>query len=239
MISTYDVLKAFRKAKSQGKDLPFVLSDDEKTLISKDGKVTATIEEFAQFMREREHCDFEVIYSEHVSLTTVYRCCECGTVIFGGDDDERYDPLLRCPTCGGYETHLTYWTKEAIENDTNKQESIALYEQLRKDQEEASKRYIARGGLYDWQLFKKDWQGKKHSVHVELQHFKTNKWYKADTWLKIDAGKRSADGVCYAMNKHYSIPLSPYAFYIQCVYPYTKKCHPDFKKYLPWQKHEV
>ena len=239
MISKYDVIRTFKRAKEQGKDLTFVISDDLKTLTCKDGSMTCTIEEMAQFMREKEHCDFEVVYSEHVSLATVYRCRECGTVIFGGDDEERYDPLLCCPTCGGYETHLAHWTREEIALDPKKQESIALYEQLQYEQEEAAKRYVTRGGLYDWQLFKKDFNGKNRSVHIELQHFKVNKWYKANTCLKIDAGKRSDDDVAYVMDKHYSIPLSPYAFYIQCIYPYTKKCHPDFRKYLPWQKHEV
>jgi hypothetical protein len=239
MIYTYDVIRTFRRAKEQGKELPFTINDDNKTLTSKDGKVTVTVEEMAQFMREKEHCDFEVVYSEHMSLTTIYRCRECGTVIFSGDDEERYDPLLCCPVCAGYKCQTEYWTGDAIKNNPQKQEAIAFYEKMQHEQEEASKRYIARGGLYDWQLFKKTWCGKKHSIHVELQHFKVKKWWKADTWLKINIDNQSSDGVGHIINRQLSIPLSPYAFYVQCIYPYTKKCHPDFKKCLPWQRHEV
>lgn len=239
MISVYDVIRTFRRAKEQGKDMPFIISDDHKTLTSKDGKVTVTVEDFAQFMREKEHCDFEVVYSEHATLTTVYRCRECGTVIFGGDDEERYDPLLCCPVCAGYKCQTEYWTGEAIKNDPKKQESIKFYEEMQREQEEASKRYVARGGLYDWQVFKKDWYGDKHSLHVEMQNFKNKKWYQANTSLEISIGDKDDVGVGYTVKKFHSIPLSPYNFYIRFVYPYTKKCHPEFKKYLPWQKHEV
>lgn len=239
MITTYDVIATFRQAESKGKDLLFKLSDDKKTLTSKDGKLTATVEEFAQFMREQEHCDFEVVYADHGSLTTIYRCKECGTVIFGGDDEERYDPLLCCPVCAKYETSLEYWTGESITLDAQKRESIAFYERTQKEQEEASKRYHARGGLHDWQIFKKSWYGKRRSLHLELQNFKNQKWYKANTSLEIHIGERDGDGVGYYVKKFRSIPISPYAFYIKCIYPYTQKCHPEFRKYLPWQKHEV
>jgi DNA-directed RNA polymerase subunit RPC12/RpoP len=239
MITTYDVIRTFKRAKEQGKDLTFIISDDLKTLTCKDGSLTVTVEDFAQFMREKQHCDFEVVYSEHMTLTTVYRCKECGTVIFGGDDEERFDPLLCCPTCGGYETHLPYWTHEEIQLNVQKQESIAFYEKMQYEQEEASKRYIARGGLYDWQIFKKDWHGKKHCLHVELQHWKVKQWWKANTVLEINIGDKRVDNCGYVVKKSHSIPLSPYAFYIKHIYPYTKRCHPEFKKYLPWKKHEV
>ena len=55
--------------------------------------------------------------------------------------------------------------------------------------------------------------------------------------LKIGVGDK--DGMGYSMNKYYRIPLAPYSFYIQFVYPYSKKCPPDLRKYYWWQKRPI
>ena len=68
------------------------------------------------------HCDFECIYNEHVSLDVVYKCNECGTIIFTGDD-ERYDINLACPVCANY-NHSNYWTQEMIESDPDKKRYV-------------------------------------------------------------------------------------------------------------------
>ena len=116
------------------------------------------------------------------------------------------------------------------------------------EEAEAYKRREARGGLYDWEIWKKKIYGKKRYWGFELQDFgrklgvsKINPnykrpWYKCNLELTIDTGKKDEDSIGYSVTKHYRIPLAPYSFYIQFVYPYSKKCAPDLRKYYCWQK---
>ena len=247
MISRYDVIRAFEMADKKGEKLAMYLSEDKKSLMdTKTGEFVCSMEEYIDYMKRKLHCDFECIYSEHASLTTIYRCKECGAVIFTGDD-ERYDPNLKCPVCAGY-NHNDYWTKEEIEADEKKQKQIQLYIDIMEEEAEAYKRRQARGGLYDWQIWKKKIYGKKRYWGFELQDFgrqlgvsKINPnykrpWYKCNLELTIDTGKKDEDSIGYSATKHYRIPLAPYSFFIQFIYPYSKKCHPDVRKYYPWQK---
>ena len=247
MISRYDVIRAFEMADKKGEKLAMYLSEDKKSLMdTKTGEFVCSMEDYIDYMKRKLHCDFECIYSEHASLTTIYRCKECGAVIFTGDD-ERYDPNLKCPVCAGY-NHNDYWTKEEIEADEKKQKQIQLYIDIMEEEAEAYKRRQARGGLYDWQIWKKKIYGEKRYWGFELQDFgrqlgvsKINPnykrpWYKCNLELTIDTGKKDEDSIGYSATKHYRIPLAPYSFFIQFIYPYSKKCHPDVRKYYPWQK---
>ena len=245
MLNKYDCIRIIERLERDGKQSWMKLSEDKNSVMDREsGKYVCSIDTFTQHMREKMHCDFECIYHEHASLTTIYRCKECGAVIFTGDD-ERYDPNLCCPVCSDYK-HSDYWSKEEIEADENKQKEIQFYLDYMEEMEEQEKRRKARGGKYDWEIWKKTFYGKKRCVRLELQDFgrqlgksKINPdykrpWYRWNLTMHIDVGEK--DGVGYSMTKHHRIPLSPYAFYIKCIYPYTKKCHSDFKKPLPWQK---
>ena len=125
MISKYDVIRAFEMADKKGEKLAMYLSEDKNSLMDTEtGEFVCSMDTYVDYMRKKLHCDFECIYHEHASLTTIYRCKECGTVIFTGDD-EHYDPNLKCPTCSDYH-HWSgeFWTKEEIEADEDKQKAI-------------------------------------------------------------------------------------------------------------------
>lgn len=248
MISSYDVIRAFKIADEKGEKLAMCLSEDKKSLLdTKTGEYVCSMETYIDYMKKKLHCDFECIYHEHASLTTIYRCKECGTVIFTGDD-ERYDPNLKCPVCVGYHHWGEYWTKEDIEADEKKQKELQFYADYMEDMREQDKRREARGGKYDWQIWDKKIYGKKRCWIFELEDFgrrlgpsKLNPnykrpWYKCNLELKIGIGDKDDNGISYAMTKHYRIPLAPYSFYIQFIFPYSKKCTADLRKYYPWQK---
>ena len=239
MISKFDVLKAFRRAKEEGRDLGMVLSEDEKSVLdSKTEEYLCSIDTYVTYLRQKLHCDFECIFYEHASLTTIYRCNECGTVIFTGD--ERYDPNLRCPVCAGYHHWGKYYTKEDMDNDPKKREEVQLYIDWQKEMDEAEERRKASGGLYDWQVFEKKWYGKKYFFGLEMTDFgrhlgekkKENKpWYKRMIDLEFRFGSKGDSEISYTVDKHFKIPLSPYSFYVRFIYPHTKKGR-EFKKGL-------
>lgn len=228
MITTYDVARMLKKQKERGDPAPFYLDEDGKTLIDNEtNKGFSTVDEFADYLRKNYHCDFECIFHEHASLTTIYRCKECGTVIFGGDD-ERYDPKLCCPTCGNYKTHLTYWTKEEIDLDVNKQSVIKAYEKWTEKMRERDARRERRHGLYDWQLFSKAFNFKKYRVRVELidcshpwdKDELYEPWYKRMITLEFTFYKKDEEFL-YIRTKSFSIPLTPYT--IRTRYIWRKK----------------
>lgn len=227
MISNYDVIQHI---KNDPKNTMCRVSDDNKNIIDiETGNVLCSVDYLANSLRKRMHCDFTCIYAEHVSLKVIYRCNECGTVIFASED-EWYDPNLCCPTCGGYHCHFEYWTKEDIENDDEKQKALDFYKKLDEDMIAAEKRRQVRGGLYDWQLFKKSYHGKKYYVDFELRKL-------AGIDLEITVGEKEENEITYLCNKYYRIPLSPHAFYIMYIFPYTKKCTDErLRKYAFWQK---
>ena len=239
MINIYDLKRSIKAAEQKGHELWFKLSDDENSILdSKTGEYICKTETYLQHLREKLHCDFENIYYEHASLTNIYRCRQCGTVIFGGDD-ERFNPNERCPTCCNDPsvTWNEYWTKEEIDSDPEKQKTIQAYikEQARMDRE--YKRREARGGLYDFERSKKKFTTKKHGYTVRRINYgydgDTGKTCKpADRFIEIAIWNKD-DGI---HQKTITIPLSFYAIWIRWIYPYSRKCHPDVRKYTFWQK---
>lgn len=206
MISVYDVKKAWRNADAEKHG--YCLDETEEHIINpKTGEALCTVEEYTQFMRKKLHCDFECIYHEHASLTTIYRCKECGTVIFGGDDEERYDPLLKCPTCGDYKTSLSFWTHEEIEGDEQKQNTLKFYENMMKEMKAQAERKKKRG-LCDWEICKFSRKTRTGRVDIALEcdnlfhsglkglHSKITKWRHEDNNSSL------------IWEKDYYIPLS-------------------------------
>lgn len=227
MINKYQVYKAFEMGESSGKKLMFQLDKENDILLDPDtGETVCDVDTFVRVLRKEKHCDFEVIYSEHVSLTTTYRCKQCGTVIFGGDD-ERFDPNLKCPGCGGYKTQLEFWTGEEIQKDINKQHTIEQLIQAQKLQDEMYERIEQRNGLNDWEIWKKKYYGKKHFFEFSLEC--CNLFHSGLKGLNfhITHGKKDTDGVGYICKDFFRIPLSLYAIYIQWIVPirYRKQLH--------------
>jgi uncharacterized Zn finger protein (UPF0148 family) len=202
MISQYDLI---RYAKNKP-DCWFRI-DNEKDVIDKENeKYICDIKTLTQFFRESMHCDFESVHYCHGTLENTLRCKECGTVIFTHEDEE-YDPNLCCPTCGGYETHFTYWTKEEIEADGKKANTIKFLEDWTKEENEAYERRQRRKGKYDSEIWNWTIRGKKHGIKFELKcdnlfkhglkglHFRIN-------WMDRD------DGGWFIYRKWWEIPLS-------------------------------
>lgn len=142
MVSKYNIIEY---AKQFPNKCWYIVSEDKTRIIDKaTGEDVCSMDTLVDVMRDKMHCNFEVVYSCHPTLEVVYRCKECGTVIFASDD-EYYDPNLRCPTCGEYKTWFKFWTADDITKDEKKREAIKAYEAMQREQVEADKRYFKRG----------------------------------------------------------------------------------------------
>lgn len=201
MVSQYDLI---RYAKNK-KDCWFRI-DDEKNVIDKETeKIICDLEILTQFFRETMHCDFECIHHCGGTLETALRCKECGTVIFSRDD-ESYDPNLCCPTCGGYKTHFEYWTKEEIESDIKKANTIKWLEDWTKEENEAYERRQRRKGKYDSEIWILAIRGKKHGIKFELKCDNLFKTGLKGLHLRINWMDR--DDGWFVYRKWWEIPLS-------------------------------
>ena len=227
MISVNDVIKTFERLEREGKQGELKLNEDKSGLVVSDtGEYICSIDTYAQHLREKLHCDFEVIYEDHASLRVVFRCKECGTVIFARDDED-YDPNLRCPTCGGYDTYFEYWTKEDIDSDKSKQDTIRSLRMMQQYMIESQRRRKKRG-LNDWEIWKKEVQFKKCRRTFSLECCDLFNGKKGPARLKglnlhITRWEKDKDGIGYYGKKYTRIPLSPHAVYLFWILPHTKK----------------
>jgi uncharacterized Zn finger protein (UPF0148 family) len=201
MISKYDLIR-YAKNKPEG----WFHIDDEENVINKETEeIICRLDTLTQYFREKMHCDFECVHHCHGTLETTLRCKECGTVIFSRDDEE-YDPNLCCPTCGGYETHFEYWTKEQIDNDITKKNTIEWLEQWTRDDEEAYKRRKRRNGKYDSEIWNWTIRGEKHGVKLEL---KCDNLFKTGLkGLRFEITWMDRDDLSLIHRKWWRIPLS-------------------------------
>ena len=204
MISQFDVINIMR---NNVIDARCKLDATEENIVTVDtGELVSTVADFANNLRKLMHCDFEVIYDEHASLTVVYRCRECGTVIFGGDDEDRYDHDLACPTCGGYETHLKYWTKAEIDADVEKQKTIRFYVRAMADMKAQAKRRNERG-LNDWEIYKKSIDTQNGQIRFALECLNLFQTGLQGLCCKITVYAKDEGGFM-AKDKEIFIPLS-------------------------------
>lgn len=227
MINKHHVYTAFEMGEKAEKKLMFQLDKENDLLLDSDtGEKVCDVDTFVRVLRKNNHCDFEVIYSEHVSLQTVYRCNQCGTVIFGGDD-ERFDPNLKCPDCGNYKTSLEFWTGEQIKKDPEKQKAIDCFIQAQKDMDECYERMERRHGLYDWEIWQKKYYGKKHFFEFSLECCNLFRSGLKGLNFRITHGIKDADRVSYICKNFFRIPLSLYSIYLQWIFPifHRKKLH--------------
>lgn len=200
MVNIYDMREYIKKHPETG-----ISVNQDDLVVNKEGKILATLEEFTQEYRKIDHCDFECIFSDHVSLFVLFRCKECGTVIFSYED-ERYDPKLKCPNCGDYETYFAYYTKEEIESNPNVKQEIDMYIRQHEEDIKFDERYKRRGGKYDWQLGSKNIKFKKFGVSLNLEcdnvcdsHIKG---------LRLIVYPLHPDGSSWIYGKKIHIPLS-------------------------------
>ncbi len=204
MISEYDIKKYAEKHP----DCWYSVDENNNVIDKSDGHTVCTLKSFTQLYREAAHCDFESVYYCHGTLQNTIRCRECGTVIFATDDVWGYDPNLCCPTCGGYETSLEYWTAEEIAGDEKKKNTIAMLEQMQQEQIEADKRYVQRGNKYDWQIWKGRLKiGKRYALFFDLECENFPKTRLKGLRIIVHIGVRD-DGCGYILKKHWHIPLS-------------------------------
>lgn len=223
MVSKYDMKKYIKK---NADTFPYVYKEEEDAIYDKDGSYLSSLDTFLDIYRKHSGESFESIYYEHVSLQDVLRCTECGTVIFT-TEDEWYDPHLKCPTCTDYHTHFEYWTKEDIESDEEKQNTIKAFKEMMDYKREQNERMKRRNGKYDWQIANKEFRGKKLFLGFHLECDNITKSYFKGLRLNIDIGKK--DDIGYVVKKHIRIPLSWSQFYIQFIYPHLGKCHPSLR----------
>lgn len=227
MYSIYDVTRSLQRYEHNS-EFKYRLSADKKTIVNKEtGAAICSVEEFAVKLRKDEHCDFEVVYCEHVSLSTILRCKECGTVIFSRDDED-YDPNLKCPTCGNYKTHFPYYTKEQIDFDEEKRKEIKFYENMQKTMEEMAERRAKRG-LSDWEICKKNFMIGQSRYEFSLECANLfSKYRKGIMRLKglnlyIQRWEKDENTTGYICKNRLRIPLSLYAVYLQWIIPLTRK----------------
>lgn len=233
MISAHDVIRAYEIAEKEDLKPIFELSADHKILRRRDnGEPVCTVDEYVQFLREKLHCDFETIYSEHATLTEVYQCRQCGTVIFGGDDESRYNHNEKCPTCCNDESvcYNKYWTKAQIESDPEKQRTIESLHKMQAEKAAEFARIKARGGLYDWQKWRKRFKFKNHVLLITS----VCKEYGQQVRSKYLEVKLSRNSDC-CLVFHTDIPMNWHYFYLKHIYRYTRRCSPALRKYFPWQ----
>lgn len=233
MISQYDVRRLFEKKWNADDSIPCTL--DEDTVYMKNG-TTMSLEAFTIHLRILNDCDFESIYECPGTLLNVLRCRQCGTVIFASNDVEDYDDNLKCPTCSDYETWFEHWTKEDTDSDERKQNTIKMYEEFAEEETKRYERYQRRK-KHDDEIFVHRHRGKKYFVYVALKCNNLFHTFLKGLHFKIEIGeKETEDDIGYTMKNFIEIPLSWSRFYLFHIYPYTKGCHPDFRKYFPWQK---
>lgn len=226
MYTNYDIKKAMKKLIEEDKT-DFCYDEKNNKICSKDThEAICTFEDYAELVRDKAGCNFETVYYEHVSLQHIVRCKKCGTVVFTGDD-ERWEPQLKCPVCTDYKPYCEYWTGEEISNDPEKQKTIDMFEKWQHEMNEAEKRREQRGGLYDWQRWRKKINTKNHHITITHRCFGWGQktWRKMRT-LEIEDYTCDKDG-SFIMGKdighHWSIPLNLYAFYITFIFPHTKE----------------
>lgn len=202
MISEWDVRKFAKRDDSW-----FSIDENNNVVDKETGEVVCDISVLLQVLREKLHCDFEVVYECHPLLDVILRCKQCGTVIFTTEDED-YEPNLCCPTCSDFKTGFEYWTKEEIERDEKKKETILFYEKMYAEDIEAEKRRKARGGKYDWQIGKCSFKipGNK-KVYLDLECDNLFKSKLKGLRLDVHIGEKDGD-YSYVVKKFFTIPLS-------------------------------
>lgn len=204
MISAFDV-------KQYAKNHPeswFAINENNEVIDKENNAVVCNIKTLVQVLREKLHCDFEVIYECHGTLDIVYRCKQCGTVIFASDDEWYYEPGLCCPVCSDYKTGFEYWSGEDIKNDPEKQKYIEFLNEMEREQEESYQRYKKRG-KYDSEI----WKGRIRlphglAIYIDLRCDNLFKHYLRGLHIELHLARKDDDSFGYVFVHRMVIPLS-------------------------------
>jgi len=90
-------------------------------------------------------------------------------------DDDEYDEYVFCPKCSKDEHYLfSFWTKEEIEVDKEKQEYLKGKRDAFKYRMEYFKRMNSRGGLYDHEIFRKEFKRKRKRYPFMIMSLQCN-----------------------------------------------------------------
>ena len=201
MISVFDVKQYVKNHP----ELPFSINEENKIIDKKKNDVVCDVQDFVQFLRKKLHCDFDVIYECHGTLEVIYRCRQCGTVIFASDDEWNYEPNLCCPICSDYKTGFEYWAGEDIADDIQKQQSIEFLIDMEHEQEESYRRYRKRG-KYDWQVWKGRIKLPRRAVYIDL--LCDNLFRHGLRGLRLELHWAKKDDIGYVFVHSVTIPLS-------------------------------
>lgn len=220
MISKWDMERYIEKNADK---FPYIYKKETDAIYDKDGNYISSLDTFLEIYRKHSGESFESIYYEHATLENVLRCTECGTVIFT-TEDEQYDPRLKCPTCTDYHTHFEYWTKEDIEADKEKQNTIKFFKEIMEYKAERNKRIKKRNGKYDWEIAVKEFYGKEKYLRLTLECNDIIESYFKGLRLAVSIGeKENIDDVGYIVKNSFTIPLSWSQFYIKFIYKHFKR----------------
>ena len=121
MITKYDIVKYLN---ANADKLNIRINDDQ--IYNQSGDHLCSVDDYVKKFKLNHGCSFESIYYNHAFLQNILKCNKCGTIIFTNEDED-YEPSLTCPVCTNYHTKFMYWTKDEIENDKNKQNTIQNY----------------------------------------------------------------------------------------------------------------
>lgn len=227
MISKWDIKRYIEK---NADSFPYIYKEEEDAIYDKNGNYLFSLDAFLEIYRKHSGESFESIYYEHATLENVLRCTECGTVIFT-TEDEHYDPRLKCPTCTDYSTHFKYWTKQDIEADEEKQNTIKFFKEMMDYKAERNKRIKKRNGKYDWEIAVKKFYGKKRYLRLTLECNDITESYFKGLRLGVDIGKKEdIEDIGYTIKKSFVIPLSWSQFYIKFIYKHRKVYKEKFKR---------
>lgn len=226
MISQYDVKEALKRS-----DIIGYREEKNEVFEKESGKVLCNLEEYTNHMRKKLHCSFESIYYDCASLMNVLKCTECETVIFSTDDYEEHDTKLKCPTCSDYKTHFDFWTKEDIQSDIRKQNTLDFYDEMNKRDDRIHNRQ-KKTGLNNWEIWKKEInKGLKKTVYIlGVFDYDSNKirglHLEKKVWIK-----EKEDSFGYTLSKGgCKIPLGWTYFYTMYLYSHIKNLKKRFTK---------
>lgn len=227
MISQYDIKEALKRSDVIG------YNEEKDEVYSKESNnVLCNLKEYTNYMRKKLHCSFESVYSDRCSLMDVIKCTECGTIIFSSDDYEEHDGRLKCPTCSDYKTHFEFWTKEDIENDVRKQNTLKFYNDINERDDRIYKRK-EKTGLENSELWKKTRKVDLDRIEYILKvfDFDSNKirglHFEKKLWTK-----EAEDSFTSTLNtkRGYKIPLGWTYIYTMYIYSNLSKLKKKLQK---------
>lgn len=169
---------------------------------------------------------FDYIHDEHVFCWTAIKCQKCKTIVRYSYDSSNYDDEFECPVCTGYSTWFKYWKIDDPEYDN----VLTAFMEMERIEVEMYARMDRRKGKRDGVLaefrdvLKRRDKEKYHrywDFTIEIDNI-TNRWPLRGLRIMFVCWEKEEGGLA-TWRKHIRIPLSWSAFYIQFIYPKTKK----------------